>query len=485
MPKCGFIFGLIFSLAFSFCRVAAGSGIFTYEKIFFTQNGLPTGTPLVHDFEWSSCWFALGNDDSGNIYVAISNEIDPDGDVAIFKYDPVLNQMTFINDLKSVSTAAGNWLPNENQQKVHNRLLRGADGRLYFGTHDDSWGTLTDHRGTHIYALGSNSFTDLSASETQYLNSSMQTVQGNIGVHVQNYGTIGMEMTRGTPRLLYGVTYGDGYFYRLNLDTGDIKMIAHTGQGYSTGIIRNFALDTNGSAYVPMQGTNAGNIRIYKYDNTAGTWAYTGKFFTDTHFLAGEDPDKSGWRLHVYTQAGDMVYFIAYDGSIYRLTFATLSLQYLGVLEPDPNPTVSDLILSDDEHHLYALVYKYGIDQHKFVDFNIQTGVATTVDSDISTYGARDLIYGGLARDKLGHAYMVGWEYQNTSITNIALFKINVEPTPTLAFRPAGGKVALAWNIGALQQTSNAVSPWADVTNALTPMLVQPLLPWQFFRVRY
>ena len=99
--KRAFTAGLVFSLTFSFCRVGAGSGIFTYEKIHFTQDGSPTGTPLVPNFVWSSCWFALGNDDSGNIYVAISNEIEPDGDVAIFKYDPVLNQMTFINDLKT------------------------------------------------------------------------------------------------------------------------------------------------------------------------------------------------------------------------------------------------------------------------------------------------------------------------------------------------------------------------------------------------
>jgi hypothetical protein len=483
--KHAFTAGLIFSLAFSFCREGAGSGIFTYEKIHFTQDGSPTGTPLVPDFVWNSCWWALGNDDSGNIYVAISNEIHPNGNVAIFKYDPVLNQMRFLNDLKSVSTAAGNWLPTENQQKVHNRLIRGADGRLYFGTHDNSWGNLTDHRGTHIYAISNDTITDLSKTATKYLNNAMQTVNGNIGVHVENYGTIGMEMTRGTPRLLYGVTCGDGYLYRLNLETGDIKMIAHTGQGYSTGIIRNFAVDTNGNAYVPMQGTSAGNIRIYKYDNTAVTWAYTGRSYTDNFFLAGNEPDKSGWRMHAYTKAGDMVYFITYDGNVYRFTFATESLQYLGVLEANPDPRVNDLILSHDEQHLYALVYRYGINQNKFVDFNIQSGLVTTIDSNIATYGTRDLIYGGLAKDKLGHAYMVGWEYANTSITNIALFKINVEATPTLAIRQVGGQVALGWNLGALQKADDVSGPWIDVTNAFSPMLVQPLPPRKFFRLKY
>jgi len=481
-----FTAGLVFSLMSSFCPEVIGSGIFTYEKIHFTQNGSPTGTPLVPNFVWNSCWWSLGNDDSGNIYVAISNhENPPNGNVAVFKYDPVLNQMRFLNDLRSVSTAAGNWLSTENQQKVHTRLIRGADSRLYFATHDNSWGNLTDHRGTHIYAIENDTITDLSKTATKYLNRTMQTVTNNIGVHVENYGTIGMEMTRGTPRLIYGVTYGDGYLYRLNLETGDIKMIAQTGKGYAEGIIRNFAVDNSGNAYVPMRGTNTGNIRIYKYDNTAATWAYTGKFYTDG-FLAANESDKSGWVLHVYTKAGDKAYFIAYDGKIYRFTFATEALDYLGVLDANPNPRVSDLILSDNEQHLYSLVYRYNpINQNKFVDFNLQTGQVTTIDSNITTYGARDLIFGGLAKDKLGHAYMVGWQYANTSIGNIALFKINVEAPPTLNIRRVGGQVQLDWNRGALQRADNFAGPWTDVTNASSPLVIPTTDPRKFYRTRY
>lgn len=478
-----FTAGLIFAFTFAFSRDVAGSGIFTYEKIHFTQDGSATGTPLVANFVWDSCWWALGNDDNGIIYVAVSNEIHPNGNVLIFKYNPFLNQMTFLNDLKSVSTAAGNWLPNENQQKVHTRLLKGADGRLYFATHDNSWGNLTDHRGTHIYALENDTITDLSKTATNYLSKTMQSTNGNIGVHVENYATIAMEISRGTPRLLYGVTYGDGYLYRLNLETGAIKMIAQTGNGYAAGILRNFAVDNSANAYVPIRGTNTGNIRIYKYDNTAETWGYTGKFYTDS-FLAAGDFDKTGWRMHVYTRNGDRVYFITYDGKIYRFTFATEALDYLGVLEASPNLRVSNLILSEDEKRLYALVYRYGINQNKFVEFTIQTGQVTTIDSNITTYGARDLIYGGLARDKLGHAYMVGWQFANTSITNIALFKINVEPAPSLTIRPQGGQVEVNWNRGALQKTDNIAGPWNDVTNAVAPMLVPPS-PREFFRLRF
>ena len=189
--------------------------------------------------------------------------------------------------------------------------------------------------------------------------------------------------------------------------------------------------------------------------------------------------------MHVYTKDGDSIYFVSYDGKIYHFTFVTEALEYLGVLEANPNPWVSDLTLSDDEQHLYALVYQYnGINQNKFVDFNIPTGQATAIDSNIATYGPRDLIFGGLARDKLGHAYMVGWEYANTSITNIALFKINVEATPTLAIRRVGEQAALAWNLGVLQNADDVAGPWTDVTNAFSSMLMPASFPQKFFRLR-
>ena len=108
----------------------------------------------------------------------------------------------------------------------------------------------------------------------------------------------------------------------------------------------------------------------------------------------------------------------------------------------------------------------------------------TTIDSNIATYGTRDLIFGGLAKDKLGHAYMVGWQYENTSITNIALFKINFEAPTTLSILQAGGQVELDWTRGALQKADDVSGPWSDVTNAFSPMLVQPLPPRKFFRLK-
>jgi hypothetical protein len=477
---------MVLVVAVLFGPVSSGSEHITYGKIHFTDDGEPDGEPLVEDFVWHSCWWALGNNRAGNIYVAISNHLNyPGGNVAVFKYDPALDRMSFLNDLQSVSTAAGNWLATENQQKVHTRLIEGGDGRVYFATHDNSWGNLSDHRGTHFYAIENDQISDLSVNTTQYLDKDMQTVEGSIGVHVENYGTIGMEMAPGIPGIIYGITYGEGYLYQLKLGTGAIRMIARTGRGHNEGIIRNLAVDLDGNAYVPVRGATNGEIRIFKYDNAQDSWGDTGKSYMDG-FLAVKDSDKSGWLLHVYPKARDMAYFIAYDGKVYRFTFETGLLEYLGILEANPNPRVNNLILSDDGKRLYALVYRYGgTSENKFVEFDLETGLARTIESRIALYGTRDLIFGGFAKDRLGHAYMVGWTFAVTTIGNIALFKIGVEPPPTLAIRPKGLQLELDWTHGLLQVADDLGGPWSEDATAFPPFMVDPEPPGKFYRLRY
>ena len=284
----------------------------TYEKIHFTDDGTSDGNPLFPGFELNSVWWALGNDQQGNIYVAVSNhDTRPGmGNVAVFTYDPVSGKMTFIEDLKSASERFGNWLPGESQRKVHTELIENYDGKIYFATHDittNDPGDLTKHRGTHIYYIEDGEIFDLSDFTSEYLDVDMNTVVGNIGVHVENYGTISMELGDGSPNLLYGVTIGDGYLYVLDLDSGNIKMIAKTGAGYLRGIIRHFVVDGDGNAYVPVPSpTNSRIIEIYKYDYALDTWSDTGLGYTD-YGLEVDDPI-SGWLMQAYTKARDMIY---------------------------------------------------------------------------------------------------------------------------------------------------------------------------------
>ncbi len=55
-----------------------------------------------------------------------------------------------------------------------------------------------------------------------------------------------------------------------------------------------------------------------------------------------------------------------------------------------------------------------------------------------------------------------------------------------LSIQPAGpGAVSVSWHgNGVLQSAPAMTGPWADVTNAATPLLVKPLVSMRFYRLR-
>jgi len=130
---------------------------YSAEEIYFTENGSKEGTQLLPGFRNNSCWSGIGASSNGNIYIAASNRYQSDdgngehGNVAIYKYDPAIGKMSFLNDLKSVSKSVNNWMEGESQHKVHTFLLENSDGKIYFATDD----YYTSHfiRGSHLYSI--------------------------------------------------------------------------------------------------------------------------------------------------------------------------------------------------------------------------------------------------------------------------------------------------------------------------------------------
>ena len=59
-----------------------------------------------------------------------------------------------------------------------------------------------------------------------------------------------------------------------------------------------------------------------------------------------------------------------------------------------------------------------------------------------------------------------------------------VNPSPTLSMQVVSNRVALSWSTGTLQSASLLSGPWQDVTNAVSPFVVSPAAPQQYFRLR-
>jgi hypothetical protein len=56
--------------------------------------------------------------------------------------------------------------------------------------------------------------------------------------------------------------------------------------------------------------------------------------------------------------------------------------------------------------------------------------------------------------------------------------------TPALSIVSTGGLLVISWGFGTLQSTASVTGGWADVTNATSPLIVNPSASQVFYRVR-
>jgi len=223
---------------------------FTAEPIVFTDDGSPLGDPLLPGFRHHSCWSGIGASSLGNIYIGASNHYQTadgtgeSGNVAMYKYDPVKDEISLLDDLKSVSKSVNNWMSNESQHKVHTFLIENIDKKIYYATMDYAPSFLV--RGSHIYTIDieTDEITDYSKTQTYLMDRNLTAIKnGTIpsttsGVFTEYYAIKGIALHPNMPDVLYAMTYarsssGSGWNvepgniikYKLDGDFTSVKMI--------------------------------------------------------------------------------------------------------------------------------------------------------------------------------------------------------------------------------------------------------------------
>jgi len=194
---------------------------YSAEKVYFTEDGTQNGTQLFPGFRNHSCWSGIGASSNGNIYIAASNHYQSDngngehGNVAIYKYDPTMYKMSFLNDLKSVSELVNNWMEGESQHKVHTFLIENSDGKIYFATDD----YYPSHfiRGSHIYTIDieTDEIFDYSNTQQYVMQRDFSVIENETepssisGVFTEYYGIKGISLNRNSPEDLYVITFAN------------------------------------------------------------------------------------------------------------------------------------------------------------------------------------------------------------------------------------------------------------------------------------
>jgi hypothetical protein len=202
-------------------KITVNEDNYTARLLHFTEDGSEAGARLFPGFRHHSCWSGIGASSKGNIYIAASNHYQSTdgygeyGNVAIYKYDPVLEQIKLLGDLKSVSESVYNWMEGESQHKVHTFLVENEDGKLYFAS-DDYYPSYFI-RGAHIYTIDieTDAINDYSKTQPYVMTrdfdviENAETTSTTSGVFAEYYGIKGISLNANAPEYLYGITFSN------------------------------------------------------------------------------------------------------------------------------------------------------------------------------------------------------------------------------------------------------------------------------------
>jgi len=410
------------------------------ELIYFTQDGTATGAPLIPGFFRHSCWSALGTSLEGHVYIAISNHQQPGGNSAIYKYDTMLGRMSALGDLRSISTAAGNWMPNESQYKVHSFLMRDGSGKIWFASDDHPPTPFL--RGAHLYQLdtATDVVTDYSRTQPMLLNQAMQPVVNTgqaavgSGVFVEYYGIKGLYLNARAPDALYAITYPDGHVIEHDPTTGAIAKIGQAKHG----AFLTYA-DNRGNFYYE---TSSGNgLAIQKYDRATGT---TRTVATVPGFEVGAVAP---------TSCGEVVYWLIADTKkIYRHDCLTDQFVEIATACGSNWWRIYNLSLSPNGEALY---YVSNNNAHSVIQrIDLVTGACTVALDVDALLGTRDLCFGGVnVWDRNGFLYAPVWTFSAPQSEDVALLKVGpfdraLGGAPGTLSTSAGGRQDLSLRAG-------------------------------------
>ena len=380
------------------------------ELIHFTEDGR-AGSPLLFPgFRHDSVWSGLGAGSDGSVYVCVSNHLQPGGNVAVFRYSPGRRRMELLGDIRGVSTAAGNWMPNESQYKVHTFLSEHADGKLYFASMDHDPTPFL--RGAHVYTIepGTGTVTDFSKTQPFLMTRGLTTIPNpgtaaeRSGVFIEYYGIKGMGSNPRAPDLLYAMTYPDAHLIGYELSTGAMEVVGQSTSGEYV-----FYVDNRGNAYY-TRSVGAEAIELVKYVRSSGATEVVAPAITG-----------AGLGAIAPTRDGERVYLLEYvTKAIHLLDCETDDVQYVTTVCGSNWWRLFNLHLDPSEEALWYVSNNNARSTVRRIDLG--SGRCTEELDVDELLGTRNLCFGGDGVwDALGNFYAPVWTLGGADVALLAV----------------------------------------------------------------
>jgi hypothetical protein len=359
-----------------------------------------------------AAWGATGRDARGHIWVGVSARDVSIPSAHLCEYDPDTRQVFDRGDVVSALERCGVCRRGEGQQKIHSRIVQGADGHLYFASLDEQGenedGSRLPTWGGHLWRL---------------------RLPENRWEHLQRVPE-GLIAVAGSGNLIYALGYFGHVLYQYNCESGAIRSIRVGSIGGH--ISRNFVADVRGHVYVPRLTKRPGQeepaVALVEFDPELREVAATPLGY----YLAGTDPVQSHGIVGLQHLADGSIVFITHQGCLYRITpEADLAARVtrLGLIDPNGPSYTPALFTFDGTDLLLGLTPRQGESRWLVYDLARRTARMVPVRIPDLDGGPVEhlMLYGSMARDNQGNFYVVGTGQRGDRVLPLL---VQLQPAP-------------------------------------------------------
>ena len=338
----------------------------------------------------TSIWGALGRDARGHIWVGVS-AANAGMSAHLLEYDPAIDTWRDHGSVVAQLKAAGLLRENQGQIKIHSRIVTANDGWLYFASSDEDGeeprtGALP-RWGGHLWRIH---------PVHHYWQHLLAVPEGLVAVS-------------GVGRYVYALGYWGHVLYQYDTVTRDTKRVA---VGSLDGhVSRNFLSDIRGHAYVPRIARKADatlTAELVEFDETLREIGTTPLAF---YLGQGSPGENHGIVGLAYLPDGRMV-FTTHVGHLYLIApgdSGKASVIDVGGAHPNGDAYMPSLFQYADTSLVAGVVQRQGRFEWLVYDLSKRLGGVFPLDTaDLQ----KVLLYGSIARDNAGRAYVGGWAAQ-------------------------------------------------------------------------
>ena len=383
--------------AAALCVLIGGVGRFSAQGVPAPKLG--TVLPLPYTAGNDAIWGATGQDARGHIWFGISVTGLTPNTARLVEYVPDTGQFIERGDVVGELRRLSLLRPEEEQAKIHSKIVPGPGGYLYFSSMDEKGenenGSKLPIWGGHLWRLS------LTTNRWEHL---LRVPEALIAVGVGG-------------RFVYTLGYFGHVVYQYDTQTGrTARLQVGSVDGH---ISRNFLVDARGHAYVPRltaettpQGRKV-TVSLVEFDTDLAEIHATP--IPPEEYFGSNSPTDAHGIVGIQQMADGSLAFTTHAGRLFKITPPTQSqggadVADLGWIHPAGPSYPASLFTSDGKTELFTLALLRG----KVWEWTRCTWPnVACVASPLGLTGYPDgppsmLLYGSSTRDSRGGHYVVG-----------------------------------------------------------------------------